>query len=73
MKIFYMGKELEDENSLAVQNVQPNSLVHLVRTKVHLWPLAQKLPGENKALRPPGAFKRKADLSTKDGHVFLLE
>ncbi|CDY44660.1 BnaA08g06800D [Brassica napus] len=73
VKMFYMGKELEDENSLAVQNVQPNSLVHLVRTKVHLWPLAQKLPGENKALRPPGAFKRKADLSTKDGHVFLLE
>ncbi|KAJ0235844.1 Transcription initiation factor TFIID subunit 1 [Hirschfeldia incana] len=73
VKIFYMGKELEDEKSLAVQNVHPNSLVHLVRTKVHLWPLAQKLPGENKALRPPGAFKRKSDLSTKDGHVFLLE
>ncbi|KAJ4867252.1 Transcription initiation factor TFIID subunit 1 [Raphanus sativus] len=73
VKMFYMGKELEDEKSLAVQNVQPNSLVHLVRTKVHLWPWAQKLPGENKALRPPGAFKRKSDLSTKDGHVFLLE
>lgn len=73
MKMFYMGKELEDEKSLAVQNVQPNSLVHLVRTKVHVWPWAQKLPGENKALRPPGAFKRKSDLSTKDGHVFLLE
>ncbi|KAL1212995.1 Transcription initiation factor TFIID subunit 1 [Cardamine amara subsp. amara] len=73
VKMFYMGKELEDEKSLAVQNVQPNSLVHLVRTKVHLWPWAQKLPGENKSLRPPGAFKKKSDLSTKDGHVFLME
>ncbi|EOA39475.1 hypothetical protein CARUB_v10008072mg [Capsella rubella] len=73
VKMFYMGKELEDEKSFAVQNVQPNSLVHLVRTKVHLWPWAQKLPGENKSLRPPGAFKKKSDLSTKDGHVFLME
>ncbi|XP_024009212.1 transcription initiation factor TFIID subunit 1 [Eutrema salsugineum] len=73
VKMFYKGKELEDEKSLAVENVQPNSLVHLVRTKVHLWPRAQKLPGENKSLRPPGAFKKKSDLSTKDGHVFLME
>ncbi|CAN8290270.1 unnamed protein product [Cochlearia groenlandica] len=73
VKMFCMGKELEDEKSLAEQNVQPNSLVHLVRTKIHLWPWAQKLPGENKSLRPPGAFKKKSDLSTKDGHVFLME
>uniref|UniRef100_A0A1J3GLH2 Transcription initiation factor TFIID subunit 1 n=1 Tax=Noccaea caerulescens TaxID=107243 RepID=A0A1J3GLH2_NOCCA len=73
VKMFYMGKELEDEKSLAEQNVQPNALVHVVRTKVHLWPWAQKLPGENKSLRPPGAFKKKSDLSTKDGHVFLME
>ncbi|CAE5959072.1 unnamed protein product [Arabidopsis arenosa] len=73
VKMFYMGKELEDEKSLAAQNVQPNSLVHLIRTKVHMWPWAQKLPGENKSLRPPGAFKKKSDLSTKDGHVFLME
>ncbi|VVA94016.1 unnamed protein product [Arabis nemorensis] len=73
VKMFYMGKELEDEKSLAEKNVQPNSLVHLVRTKVHLWPRAQKIPGENKSLRPPGEFKKKSDLSTQDGHVFLME
>ncbi|KAF8046085.1 hypothetical protein N665_4038s0001, partial [Sinapis alba] len=73
VKIFYMGKELEDEKSLAEQNVHPNSLVHILRTKVHLLPWAQKLPGEHKSLRPPGAFKKKSDLSTKDGHVFLME
>ncbi|XP_010466041.1 PREDICTED: LOW QUALITY PROTEIN: transcription initiation factor TFIID subunit 1b-like [Camelina sativa] len=71
VKMFYMGKELEDEKSLAEQNVQPNSLVHILRTKVHLWPW--KLPGENISLRPPGAFKKKSDLSTQDGHVFLME
>lgn len=73
VKIFYSGKELEDPKSLAAQNVRPNSLLHLVRTKVHLLPRAQKLPGENKSLRPPGAFKKKSDLSAKDGHIFLME
>lgn len=73
VKIFYSRKELEDHKSLAEQNVRPNSLLHLVRTKIHLWPRAQKLPGENKSLRPPGAFKKKSDLSVKDGHVFLME
>ncbi|KAL0690634.1 hypothetical protein Bca4012_090313 [Brassica carinata] len=73
VKIFYMGKELEDGKSLAEQNVHPNSLVHILRTKVHLLPWAQKLPGEHKSLRPPGAFKKKSDLSTKDGHVFLMD
>ncbi|XP_048320422.2 transcription initiation factor TFIID subunit 1 isoform X2 [Ziziphus jujuba] len=73
VKMFYLGKELEDHKSLAAQNVQPNSLLHLVRTKIHLLPRAQKLPGENKSVRPPGAFKKKSDLSVKDGHVFLME
>ncbi|KAE8696303.1 Transcription initiation factor TFIID subunit 1b [Hibiscus syriacus] len=73
VKIFYLGKELEDDKSLAAQNVQPNSLLHLIRTRLHLWPRAQKLPRENKSLRPPGAFKKKSDLSVKDGHVFLME
>ncbi|KHN42867.1 Transcription initiation factor TFIID subunit 1-A [Glycine soja] len=73
VKIFYLGTELEDHKSLAAQNVQPNSLLHLVRTKIHLWPKAQRVPGENKSLRPPGAFKKKSDLSVKDGHVFLME
>ncbi|KAJ6289936.1 hypothetical protein OIU78_025791 [Salix suchowensis] len=73
VKVYYLGKELEDHMSLAAQNVQPNSLLHLVRTKIHLWPRAQKIPGENKSLRPPGAFKKKSDLSVKDGHIFLME
>lgn len=73
VKVFYSGKELEDDKSLKMQNVRPNSLLHLVRTKLHLWPRAQKLPGENKPLRPPGAFKKKSELSVKVGHVFLME
>ncbi|KAJ7943953.1 Transcription initiation factor TFIID subunit 1 [Quillaja saponaria] len=73
VKIFYLGTELEDHKSLAAQNVRPNSLLHLVRTKINLWPKAQRVPGENKSLRPPGAFKKKSDLSVKDGHVFLME
>ncbi|XP_022722053.1 transcription initiation factor TFIID subunit 1 isoform X2 [Durio zibethinus] len=73
VKIFYLGKELADDKSLAAQNVQPNSLLHLIRTRIHLWPRAQKLPRENKSLRPPGAFKKKSDLCVKDGHVFLME
>ncbi|XP_030539296.1 transcription initiation factor TFIID subunit 1 isoform X3 [Rhodamnia argentea] len=73
VKIFYRGNELEDHKSLADQNVQPNSLIHIVRTNLHLLPRAQKIPGENKSLRPPGAFKKKSELSVKDGHVFLME
>ena len=73
VKVFYSGKELDEDKSLAFQNVRPNSVLHLVRTKVHVWPRAQKLPGENKPLRPPGAFKKKSDISVKDGHVFLME
>ncbi|XP_019421080.1 PREDICTED: transcription initiation factor TFIID subunit 1-like isoform X2 [Lupinus angustifolius] len=72
-KIYYLGRELEGNKSFAAQNVQPNSLLHLVRTKIHLWPRAQRVPGENKSLCPPGAFKKKSDLSVKDGHVFLME
>ncbi|GAB2270050.1 hypothetical protein Dimus_004964 [Dionaea muscipula] len=73
VKFFYSGKELEDNKTLQEQNVRSNSLLHLVRTKIHLLPMAQKLPGENKSLRPPGAFKKKSDLSVKDGHLFLME
>ena len=73
MKIFYLGRELDNQKALAEQNVRPNSLLHLVRLKIHLWPKAQRVPGENKSLRPPGAFKKKSDLSVKDGHVFLME
>ncbi|KAB1217543.1 Transcription initiation factor TFIID subunit 1 [Morella rubra] len=39
----------------------------------HMTIRAQKLPSENKSLRPPGAFKKKSELSAKDGHVFLME
>ncbi|KAJ0091153.1 hypothetical protein Patl1_13829 [Pistacia atlantica] len=73
VKLYYLGKELEDHKSLIDENVQPNSLLHLVRTKLNLLLRAQKLPGENKSLRPPGAFKKKSDLSVKDGHIFLME
>ncbi|CAA0807360.1 Transcription initiation factor TFIID subunit 1 [Striga hermonthica] len=73
VKIFYSGRELEDNKSVAEQNVQANSVLHLIRTKIHLLPRAQKLPSGNKSLRPPGAFKKKSDLSVKDGHVFLME
>lgn len=73
VKIFYSGRELDDNKSLAEQNVHSNTILHLIRTKIHLLPRAQKLPGENKSLRPPGAFKKKSDLSVKDGHVFLME
>ncbi|GFP86800.1 transcription initiation factor TFIID subunit 1 [Phtheirospermum japonicum] len=73
VKIIYSGRELEDNRSLAEQNVRANSVLHLIRTKLHFLPRAQKLPGENKSRRPPGAFKKKSDLSVKDGHVFLME
>jgi transcription initiation factor TFIID subunit 1 len=56
-----------------MQDVQPNSILHVVRTQVNLWPKAQMLPGEDKPLRPPGAFRKKTDLSVNDGHVFLME
>lgn len=73
IKFLYSGKELQEGKSLAQQDVRPNSVLHLVRTKVHPWPKAQRLPGENKPVRPPGAFKKKSELSVKDGHVFLME
>ncbi|KAG8368612.1 hypothetical protein BUALT_Bualt15G0063500 [Buddleja alternifolia] len=73
VKVFFSGRELDDDKSLAEQNVHPNSVLHLIRTKVNMLPRAQKLPGENKSRRPPGAFKKKSDLSVKDGHVFLME
>ncbi|KAL6201244.1 hypothetical protein ACLB2K_024959 [Fragaria x ananassa] len=73
VKMFYKWRELEDDKSLAAQNVQWNSLLYLVHTKIYLWPRSEKLPGENNSLCPPGAFKKKSDLSVKDGHVFLVE
>ncbi|KAL8150478.1 hypothetical protein V2J09_020286 [Rumex salicifolius] len=73
VRIIYSGRELDDDKNLADQDVRPNSLLHLVRTKIHPLVIAQRYPGENKSLRPPGAFKKKSDLSVKDGHVFLME
>lgn len=32
----------------------------------------QKLTGENKSLCSPRTFKKKSDLSMRDGHVFLM-
>ncbi|XP_074292012.1 transcription initiation factor TFIID subunit 1 isoform X2 [Silene latifolia] len=73
VKIYYFGKELEDEKTFAEQNILPNSLLYLVRTKIHVLPMAHMLSNEKKSLRPPGAFKKKSDLSARDGHVFLME
>ncbi|XP_057815094.2 transcription initiation factor TFIID subunit 1 [Cryptomeria japonica] len=73
IKFVYSGRELQEGMSLSQQDVRPNSILHLVRTKIHPWPKAQRLPGENKPLRPPGAFKKKSELSVKDGHIFLME
>jgi transcription initiation factor TFIID subunit 1 len=72
-KVFYSGKELVEGRTFSQQQVPPNSVLHLVRTKVHPWPKAQRLPGEHKPIRPPGAFKKKSELSVKDGHVALME
>ncbi|KAL9240687.1 hypothetical protein vseg_014876 [Gypsophila vaccaria] len=73
VKLYHLGRELEDVKTLAELSVQPNSLLHLVCTQIHVLPKAQKLPNEKKSLRPPGAFKKKYDLSAKDGHIFLME
>ncbi|CAM6089127.1 unnamed protein product [Calypogeia fissa] len=72
-KVLYSGKELQEGSTFAEQQVPPNSVLHLVRTRVYPWPKAQRLPGENKPIRPPGAFKKKSELSVKDGHVALME
>lgn len=45
VKLFYLGKELEDHKSLADQNVRPNSLIHLIRAKIHFLPRAQSFLG----------------------------
>ncbi|KAJ3679160.1 hypothetical protein LUZ60_017171 [Juncus effusus] len=73
VKIYYNGKELEMDKSLADQDVRPNSVLYIVTTKINVWTKAQKLLGEDKPLRPPGAFRKKSDLSVKDGRVFLME
>lgn len=73
VKFLYSGRELEDDKFLTLQEVRPNSVLHLVRTRIQIWPKAQRLPSENKPRRPPGAFKKKSELSVKDGHVFLME
>jgi transcription initiation factor TFIID subunit 1 len=44
-----------------------------VNTTVHVWPKAEKLPAEDRPSPAPNVFKKKSDLSVKDGHVFLME
>lgn len=73
VKLFYSGKMLENDRSLASQNVFPNSLLHVVRTRINCLQKAEKLPAENKPLRPPAAFKKKSDISVKNGHIFMVE
>lgn len=73
LKVYYNGRELEEDKSLAAQGVRPNSVLHIVNTTVHVWPKAEKLPGEDRPSTGPNVFKKKSDLSAKDGHVFLME
>ncbi|KAM0842013.1 hypothetical protein ACQ4PT_058635 [Festuca glaucescens] len=54
IKLFGFGKGLEEDISLSMPNVRPNSILHVVRTEVHLF---LELPGEDRVLRPPGAFR----------------
>ncbi|MQL72217.1 hypothetical protein Taro_004521 [Colocasia esculenta] len=73
VKIFYTGRELQDDMSLADQDVKPNSLLYIVWSKIHLWSDPQLLPNANESLCLPRAFRRMSDLSVRDGHVFLME
>ncbi|KAF8765522.1 hypothetical protein HU200_008480 [Digitaria exilis] len=54
IKLFCSGKELQDDISLAMQNVRPNSILHVVRSEVNLWPKAQKLPATSLRNRGDG-------------------
>ncbi|CAA6655733.1 unnamed protein product [Spirodela intermedia] len=73
VKILYRGKELEDEKPLAHQDVRPNSLLHIIRSKLHLWPSVGFLPGSSEYSCPLRAFRRKSDLSLRDGRALLME
>ncbi|CAA7391083.1 unnamed protein product [Spirodela intermedia] len=73
VKILYRGKELEDEKPLAHQDVRPNSLLHIIRSKLHLWPSVGFLPGSSEYSCPLRAFIRKSDLSLRDGRALLME
>ena len=66
VRIFYQGKELDDSKTLAHQGVKPNSLLHIMRSKIHLW-LMKGLP------HPPREFRSKSDLSLKDGQAIVIE
>jgi hypothetical protein len=50
-----------------------NSILHVVRTQVNLWPKAQMLPGEDNPLCPLGAVIKNSDLFVNDGHAFLIK
>ncbi|KAJ4790165.1 Transcription initiation factor TFIID subunit 1 [Rhynchospora pubera] len=73
LKLYYNGRELEEDKSLAALGIRPNSVLHIVNTTVHVWPKAEKLPCEERPSRAANVFKKKSDLSVKDGHVFLME
>lgn len=73
IKILYRGKELEDEKSLANQGVGHHSLLHIIRSKIHLWPNVGFTPGGSEHSCPLRAFRRKSDLSLRDGHACLME
>ena len=48
-------------------------MLSVVRSGVQLWPHAHKGRGGKDAQRPPNAFRKREDLSVKDGHVILTE
>ncbi|KAJ1696204.1 hypothetical protein LUZ63_004716 [Rhynchospora breviuscula] len=73
LKLYYNGRELEEDKSLAALGIRPNSVLHIVNTTVHVWPKAEKLPCEERPSPTANVFKKKSDLSVKDGHVFLME
>lgn len=74
VRFFSNGRELRPNLSLREQSVRPNSVLQLLRSRVHPWPHASlRLPGDSQPRRPPGAFKKKSELSVADGHVVLLE
>ncbi|KAK8961843.1 hypothetical protein KSP40_PGU012067 [Platanthera guangdongensis] len=50
VKVFYSGKELEDDKSLTIQEICPNFVLHLVHAKIQLRPKAPRLPAEIKPL-----------------------
>lgn len=59
LRFLHAGKEITDGAPLTDQSLRHDSIVHLIRTKVHPLLKANKLPKPEQPSRPPGAFKKK--------------